>query len=309
MSKARKTPKEEMPVVTKPDFFLKKYTGQLMVIGVFLMMLAVSSYTKHAPISGSAHASKKLIAVASPSATPIIGTPTPTNTPTPTPYSGYCLYVPVLFYHHIQPQADAVAKGQTSLSVDNGIFDQQMAYVAQSGYTTITAKQLVDALITKSPLPAKPLVITLDDGYKDNYTYAHPVIQKYGLTANLMLASGLVGGADYLTWDMVSDMKNSGRWYFTNHTWSHYSLGQGDDAKITYEVQTAKQQIEAHTGQPTNVFTYPYGTFTPHSVELLKSLGVQGAYSTIGGSMQCDSILYQLRRTRIGNSSLSAYGF
>lgn len=233
-------------------------------------------------------------------------TPTPSPTPSPTPIPGYCLYVPVLMYHHIQPQKMAIEKKQTALSVDSGVFDQQMAYVA-SKYTTISAGQLVDALLYKTALAKNSIVLTFDDGYRDNFEYAHPIIQKYNLTAHLMLATGLAGGADYLSWDQIQQMAGSGRWQITNHTWSHYSLGKGNDEKIRYEVQTAQQQIQNNTGQVTDIFTYPYGTIA--GVNILKSLGVRGSFSTIPGSLQCDSILYQLRRTRIGNSPLSSYGF
>jgi peptidoglycan/xylan/chitin deacetylase (PgdA/CDA1 family) len=246
-----------------------------------------------------------------PSPTKIL-TPTPTTeptvtpTPSPTPLSGYCLRVPVLMYHHIQPQQMAIDKKETSLNVDSGTFDQHMAYLVSQGYTTITADQLVNALISHSPLPAKSIVLTFDDGYKDNFEYAHPIIQKYNLTAHLALATGLVGGENYLSWDQVRQMAGSGRWHIINHTWSHYSLGRGDSAKITYEVTTAKQQIQDNTGQSTDIFVYPYGTLGGFGT--LKELGVKGAFSTIPGQLQCDSILFQLRRTRVGNSPLSSYG-
>jgi peptidoglycan/xylan/chitin deacetylase (PgdA/CDA1 family) len=215
--------------------------------------------------------------------------------------------VPVLLYHHIQPQTQAQEKKQTSISVDSGVFDQQMSYLAASGYTTLTAKQLVDALITKSGVPTKSILITFDDGYKDNFEYAHPILQKYNLTANLMLATGLIGGADYLSWDQIRQMAGSGKWYFTNHTWSHYSLGRGNAEKITYEVTTASQQIQENSGQQVvDIFTYPYGVIA--GVDILKSLGIRAAFSTIGGRYQCDSILMSLRRNRIGNSPLSSYG-
>ena len=128
-----------------------------------------------------------------------------TITPTPAPLTGFCLHVPILTYHHIQPEAAAKELGQTSLTVDNGIFDQQMAYLAGNGYTPILANELINALLGHSQLPGKPVMVTMDDGYVDNATYALPVLQKYNIKANLMLASGLVGvNSDMLTWDQVN---------------------------------------------------------------------------------------------------------
>lgn len=222
---------------------------------------------------------------------------------------GFCLYLPILTYHHIQPESQAVEKKQTSLSVDSGTFDQQMAYLIQKGYTPIFANELINALLTHSQLPGKPIMITMDDGYADNAAYALPVLQKYGIKANLMLASGLVGGnPDMLTWDQVNQMKGSGLIYFTNHTWSHYSIGNGPQSKIESEIDVAQGQIQRYTGQTVNVFTYPYGSFSNNAIQTLQRKGYIGAFSTIPGQYQCDSFIMTLHRSRIGNGSLASYG-
>jgi peptidoglycan/xylan/chitin deacetylase (PgdA/CDA1 family) len=235
--------------------------------------------------------------------------PKTTVTPTPVPLSGYCLHVPVLMYHHIQPEAIARQLGQTSLSVDNGVFDQQMAYLVSNGYTPIWANELINALLTHTPLPAKPVVVTMDDGYADNDIYALPILQKYGIKANSMLATGLMGGnPDMLTWDQVNQLKGSGLIYFTNHTWSHYAISNGPQSKIESEIDTAQEQIQQYTGQTVNVFTYPYGAFNSNAIATLQRKGYIGAFTEIPGQWQCDSFIMTLHRTRIGNAPLSAYG-
>jgi peptidoglycan/xylan/chitin deacetylase (PgdA/CDA1 family) len=242
--------------------------------------------------------------------TPLISPyPTVIITPTPIPLTGFCLRVPILTYHHIQPEAAAKELGQTSLTVDNGIFDQQMAYLAGNGYTPILANELINALLMHSQLPGKPVMVTMDDGYADNAIYALPILQKYNIKANLMLASGLVGGnPDMLTWDQVNQLKGSGLIYFTNHTWSHYAISNGPQSKIDSEIDTAQTQIQDHTGQTVNVFTYPYGNFNNNAIQTLQRKGYIGAFSTIPGQYQCDSFIMTLHRTRIGNAPLSAYG-
>lgn len=229
--------------------------------------------------------------------------------PTAAPLTGYCLKVPILTYHHIQPQKDAVSKQQSSLSIDSNIFDGQMAYLAANGYTPIFANELINALVTHSVLPGKPVVVTMDDGYVDNHTFALPILQKYNIKANLMLATGLVGSnPDMLTWSQVQDMKNSGLFYFTNHTWSHQSVTRTSQSKIETEIDTAKTQIEQYTGQSVNIFTYPYGEFNNNAIQILQNKGYVGAFSTIPGFYQCDSFIMSLHRNRIGNGSLSSYG-
>lgn len=242
-------------------------------------------------------------------------TPSPTIMPTPTPtplaqnYNGFCLKVPVLMYHHIQPESAAKELGQTSLTVDNGTFDQQMAYLAQNGYTTIWANELINALINHTALAPKSVVVTMDDGYADNDIYALPILRKYNVKANLMLATGLVGSnPDMLSWGQVNDMKGSGLYYFTNHTWSHFAINRGPQDKIETEIDTAQTQIQQYTGQTVNVFTYPYGAFSNNAINTLQKKGYLGAFTEIPGFYQCDSFIMTLHRTRVGNAPLSAYG-
>lgn len=240
---------------------------------------------------------------------PITPYPTSKITPTAVPLIGYCLRVPILTYHHIQPENIAKKLGQTSLTVDDLIFDSQMSELITRGYTPIFANELINALITRSALPGKPIMVTMDDGYADNYTYALPILRKYNIRANLMLASGLVGSnSDMLTWDKIKEMKSSGLFYFTNHTWSHASLIRIPQSKIEAEIDTAKNQIEQYTGQSVNIFTYPYGEFNNNAVLTLKTKGYLGGFTTIPSAFQCDSFIMTLHRYHIGNAPLSAYG-
>lgn len=236
-------------------------------------------------------------------------TPTPVPTPTPTPIpTGYCLNVPVLFYHHIQPQADAVANKQTSVSTDINYFEQQLAYLNDNKYVSISALDLVNALKNHAGLPGKSVVVTIDDGYSDVYTNVFPLIKRYTIRVSLLIPSGLIGNAGYLTWDQLNDMKNSGLVYLIDHSWSHYSLPAGSTEKIKYEVETAKSQIEQYTGQKVELFGYPYGVFDNRTIQVLNEDGFLGAFTTLPGAYQCDSFIMALHRTRIGNSSLSYYG-
>lgn len=243
-----------------------------------------------------------------PLAPTIIPLPSPTL-PVPTIDYGYCLYVPVLLYHHIQPTAYAIEKKQTSISVDNEMFDSQMQYLTSHGYAPISAKQLIDALKSHSGLPSKSVVITIDDGYRDNYEYAFPILKKYNIVANIMVATGLMEAADYLTWSQIEEMGKSGLVFYTDHTWSHANLSSQTLDKIKFEIETAKQQLEQHTGQKIDIFTYPYGSYTATVEKVLQDDGFLGAFSTVYGSNQCESFIMNLHRMRIGNAPLSSYGF
>jgi len=222
--------------------------------------------------------------------------------------SDYCLNVPVLMYHHIQPENLARELGQTSLTVDSVVFDQQMAYLVSEGYTSISADELANSLKTRSALPAKPIVITMDDGYKDNFEYAFPVIQKYGLIANIMIPTGLMENPGWLTWNDLKTMVDSGKFFAYDHTWSHVALAGASDEKIQTEVVTAKKQLEEHLDKTVNVFAYPYGSENSKVADILRQNGFSVAFSTIPGKTQCDSFIMALHRTRVGNGTLASYG-
>ena len=240
-------------------------------------------------------------------------TPSPTLTPTPV-YTGYCLNIPVLMYHHVAPQSVAITRGFSSLNVDNNLFDQQMGYIASHGFTTLFAEDLVNALHNHATLPAKSIVISLDDGYDDVYNYAFPIAKKYGVKLTVMVPTGLLGVQgptnSYYTWGQLKDMLGSGLVHVGNHTWSHYPVGSGNAAKDQYEIATAQKELQQNLGISPIVFAYPYGTnanvLSVHRE--LQQNGILGAFSTIGGSVQCDSFIYSLHRTRIGNVAFPAYG-
>lgn len=222
---------------------------------------------------------------------------------------GFCLNVPVLLYHHIKPYEQAKKDGQLSLTVDNNVFETQMAYLNSHGYKTISADQLAQALINHQQLPAKSVVITIDDGYSDAYAYVFPIARQYNVTVNLMIPTGLMTNSNYLTWEQLKEMVGSGLVFAYDHTWSHASLGTASKEKIEYEILTAKKQLEENLGKTVNIFTYPYGSRNSLVEGILRQNSFIAAFSTAHGSTQCTSSIMDLHRTHIGSVSLSNYGF
>ncbi|MBU3979128.1 polysaccharide deacetylase family protein [Patescibacteria group bacterium] len=221
----------------------------------------------------------------------------------------FCLRVPILLYHHIEPMPIAEKTGHAQLTVDSDFFDKQMAYLVTSGYKSISADELVDALVHHRGLPAKSIVITFDDGYGDNYIYAFEILKKYNIIGNFMIPTGLVENEGYVTWDQLREINGNSLMHIYNHTWSHAFLGGAAKDKIEYEIATANTQLESNLGKQIKIFTYPYGSFDQVVIDVLRKHGFTAAFSTINGSMQCESYIYALRRTHIGNAPLSYYGF
>lgn len=235
-------------------------------------------------------------------------TPIPSSTAPQPEYVGFCLRVPILLYHHVKSLDSAKENGQGFLTVDTNTFDAQMQYLISKNYHTISVDELATALINKTGLPPKSIVITLDDGYDDVYDNAYPILYKYQLKANLMIPTGLLGNIGYMSWDQLKRMVDTGLITAYNHSWSHASLTNLSDEKLKYEILTAKQQLDEKLGKQGNIFAYPYGSEDRRVVNLLRENGFIAALSTIPGSIQCDSFLMSLHRTRVGNAPLGAYG-
>src|SRR3989338_751454 len=212
------------------------------------------------------------------------------------PQISFCLRVPIILYHHIQPMKAAQEKNETTLTVDVKNFESQVAYLVSSGYKTIPVEQLAQALIKRKKLPSKTAIITIDDGYRDIYTYAYPIAKKYNVILNLMIPTGLIGREGFLSWHQLQEMVNSGLVFAYNHTWSHASLGSLSRKRAEAEILLAKQQLTSKLGRDVNIFAYPYGSKSDVVLDILQSNGFIAGLTTSHGFNQCDTAIYTLHR-------------
>lgn len=232
--------------------------------------------------------------------------PTPIPTPFP-PKSWTCATVPILMYHHVEPIAQAQAEGHAQLTVDASVFAQQLSYIQERGYTTITLTQLANFFDTGTGLPNKPIILTFDDGYSDFFTYATPALSSRNMKAEFFVSTGLVENPGYVTWDQIQQIKNQGI-SISHHTWSHANIASGDSSVFARELDTASGQLTEHGYGPVRVFAYPYGSYSSRSIEALQQRNFSIAVTTKPGRIQCKEQRFELPRIRVGNSSLSSYG-
>lgn len=220
----------------------------------------------------------------------------------------FCLSVPILLYHHIQPLDIAAQLGHEQLTVDSYYFEEQLKYLVEHGYRVISADELVGALINRHILRGKNVMITIDDGYDDNYEYAFRLLKKYNLKGNFMIPTGLIGREGYMTWKQLKEMASSDVSYIYNHTLTHAYLGGETREKIEAEITESEKMFEENLNIETKIFTYPYGSFDDLVINILKEKGFAAAFSTIGGETQCLKEIFSLKRLHIGNSNLNEYG-
>lgn len=158
--------------------------------------------------------------------------------------------VPVFMYHAVSEKAPAA---NANLFVTTANFDEQVSYLTQE-YTTIFASDLPNARKFQ-----KPVVITLDDGYEDNYTDMFPILKKYNAKATVFLVTSMIDTKGYLTRDEIVEMSNSGLVSFQSHTVSHPNLTRVDIKAAEREMRDSQTAIEKLVGKPVTVLSYPYG--------------------------------------------------
>lgn len=237
--------------------------------------------------------------------------PTPTPTPKPASYfpqaSGYQLKVPILMYHYIGNNPRPADLMRNSLSVSPNNFEEQMKYLQENGFTTITLDTLYLALKKQVFLPNKAVVLTFDDGYADFYSNAYPILLKYGLRATAFIPTGLIGQGYYLSWSQIKEMSASGLITFGAHSVHHSYLPSLSQEKLEFEVMESKRVLQDALGVPINFFAYPYGVADNRVIKAVEKAGFVGAVGTWASKIQSEGTIYDMPRLRVGNTSLAIF--
>ena len=155
----------------------------------------------------------------------------------------------------------ARARELTSALLAISHFAQQMDYLEQQGYHTITFNQLMNALYYGGPLPSKPVILTFDDGDEDAYQNAYPILLKHRFSAMFYIVSGWVGRQGQMTWPQLHEMLAHGM-QMGSHTVHHpdlaYILPYSLD-RAQQEFQQSQQVLQQNLGMVIQHFCYPYG--------------------------------------------------
>lgn len=198
--------------------------------------------------------------------------------------------IPVLNYHQINDEA------HNALTISSAEFDAQMAYLSREGYSTISPEQLEEYLREGKNLPSKPILITFDDGYEDNYRVAYPILQKYNFTATIFLITDFVDhNGRYLTWEQVEEMHAHGI-SFESHTLNHVVLTNASDEDILLQLTKSREAIEWRLKQKVKYLAYPGGFYNQQVIALVKQAGYRAAFTTNLGRDTVHCGLFTLNR-------------
>jgi len=205
-------------------------------------------------------------------------------------------------YHYISEPPEDADVYRLNLSVPPDAFADHLAFLSAAGYTTIDLYHLLDALTWGRPLPERPIIITLDDGYRDHYENAFPLLREYGFTATFfVLTEPMDHSSDrYLTWSQLEEMAAAGM-RFEPHSRTHPDLRNSDHDFLVWEILGSVQAIQGHTGRYPRFFAYPSGQYNEAVIDFLKEINLWGAVTTQTGSYHVWGDRFELRRLRVSS--------
>ncbi|MDN5294403.1 MAG: hypothetical protein PWQ31_1708 [Eubacteriales bacterium] len=216
--------------------------------------------------------------------------------------------IPILMYHKVNSDRRS---GGLGLRVPVEEFEWQMGYLKRAGYTTITLQDLYDYLTTGKKLPPRPVVITFDDGYLDNYENAYPIMKKHGFCATIFVVAERVGGINswdvqrgypanrLMTWEQLKELERNG-FDIQAHTLTHPHLTRIPLPEAEKEIGGCKRELEKRLGKKVNFFAYPYGEYNRAIKDLVRKEGYLAAVVTRPqGKVKKGDDLYTLVRVRV----------
>ncbi|HXM58911.1 MAG TPA: polysaccharide deacetylase family protein [Candidatus Dormibacteraeota bacterium] len=190
--------------------------------------------------------------------------------------------VPILEYHYIRVNPDPRDRLGFNLSVTPSDFAEQMDWLRASGYHPIDLNDLRAYFHDQAPLPARPVVLTFDDGYDDFYTTAFPILQAHEFKAVSYVVPGFLDHPRYMTSDQVRTI-DAGGVEVAAHTMHHVDLSKASPAELTLEIQGSRSALEQLVGHPVLDFCYPSGKYNDAVVAATDHAGFQSATTEVAG--------------------------
>ncbi len=224
---------------------------------------------------------------------------------------------PVLLYHKIDhPTPDVKIRGAFTSPKR---FAKQISYLKKQGFVFYTAAELIKHHGEHGEFPSRGIAVTFDDGWKDNFTHAFPVMRELGIKATIFLVASLIGKVsdqvtaegegprEHLSAENIVEMSEYGI-EFGSHSLTHLLLNQASPAEIEKEVTESKIYIENLLQKPCETFAYPAGFFTGEAKKVVSDAGYKSAFSTVYGDSN-DADLFELNRVEILRRDGRPFGF
>ncbi|MFN8491852.1 MAG: polysaccharide deacetylase family protein [Caldilineaceae bacterium] len=226
-------------------------------------------------------------------------TPSPARQPTPDGQARTAK-VPILMYHYVSTPPQDANIYRLDLSVKPALFAAQLDRMQADGYTTISLYDLVGNLTQGAPLPPKPVILTFDDGYRDAYENAFPLLKAHGMKATFFVITDFIDEKqpEYLTWDMARTMLAAGM-SIESHSRNHASLRKRDKDFLVWQALGSLETIKYELGVQPRFICYPAGEYDQTTIDIFKSANYWAGITTQQGATQRSDDLFELHRVRI----------
>lgn len=202
----------------------------------------------------------------------------------------------ILTYHRITPD---VYQKDPHLCVSPSLFQDQLCFLKKNHYRLIDLDEAIRQMTRGVIRDSKQVVLTFDDGFRDNYDFAFPLLKKFNAGATVFpIVSKIGSDSDFLDKEQIIEMRNCGI-TFGSHTLTHPMLPQISTKDAWDEIYRSRAQLESILQVPVRSFAYPAGHFTKLHCQMVKNAGYRYAVSIAPGGDHVESDLYQLKRTEI----------
>jgi peptidoglycan/xylan/chitin deacetylase (PgdA/CDA1 family) len=208
------------------------------------------------------------------------------------------IQVPILMYHYIRENPVPGDKMGFDLSVTPADFNRQLDWLQSNGYHTVDFNDLRAYFDNQAPLPSRPVILTFDDGYKDLYTDAYPILRGHNFKGVAYLVSGFLGAPNNVSRDQVREMDGRGI-QVGAHTVSHVDLTKANDAELARQAAESRADLEHLVGHQVLDFCYPAGRFDGRVVAAVKAAGFQTATTTQPGTQHSLPDRFTWSRVRV----------
>jgi peptidoglycan/xylan/chitin deacetylase (PgdA/CDA1 family) len=218
------------------------------------------------------------------------------------------LSLPILMYHYIRkppsPRVDLVGY---NLSVAPADFQAQMDWLQTHHYHPVDFNDIRAYFAGLSPLPAKPVVITLDDGYRDLYTTAFPILLAHRFKAVAYIVSSFVDRPSNVTQQQILEMDHAGI-EIAAHTVTHANLAHATYPLIMYQIVASRHWLEHLVGHPVVDFAYPSGKYNAQVIAALQQAGYSTAVTEQWSTQHSMADRYTWARVRVsGGEKLATF--
>jgi len=205
--------------------------------------------------------------------------------------------VPILMYHVIAAAPEDAPFPE--LYVSPLRFAKQMAHLARHRYDVVTLQQVWDHWHGGARLPRKPVVLSFDDGFRNWYTQAYPILRKHGWVGTMNLALNHLNGVD-IPARLVRKLIAAG-WELDSHSLTHPDLTLLSSRDLHREAAGSRTRLRKLFGVPVNFFCYPAGRYNDVVITEVRKAGYLGATTTAEG-LAVPPTRFALRRVRINGS-------